>query len=232
VADAARHYPGDQGVTVVPPPAGDCECLIVFRFDSEEHLRAWQESDERRRLIERSSTLADEPPRERQVTGLETWFAVQGGQVRLPPPRRKMWLLTSVAIYPLLTLLTLVLGPVLSELPLAARFAITTPILGALMTWLAGYAAPEPPVRRLAARFTARVVSVQSMIVEQRAVLDRLAHALLQWKTLQPPYSRRAGNGAGCATGLLASARRGRHRIPPPHGGLPAAEMSIEPQEM
>ena len=136
VADAARRYPGHQGVTVVPPPAGDREYLIVFRFDTEDHLRAWEDSDERRRLIERSGALADEPPRERQLTGLETWFAVPGGQVRLPPPPWKMWLLSSVAIYPLITLLTLVLGPVLSELPLAARFAITTPILGAFMTWL------------------------------------------------------------------------------------------------
>lgn len=94
---AATRYPGHQGVTVVPPPAGDREYLIVFRFDTEEHLRAWEESDERRRLIERSSTLADEPPRERQLTGLETWFAVPGGQVRLPPPPWKMWLLSSVA---------------------------------------------------------------------------------------------------------------------------------------
>jgi antibiotic biosynthesis monooxygenase (ABM) superfamily enzyme len=47
-----------------------------------------------------------------------------------------MWLLSSVAIYPLITLLTIVLGPVLVDVPLAARFAITTPLLGALMTWL------------------------------------------------------------------------------------------------
>ena len=136
VADVATRYAGHQGVTVVPPLANDREYLIVFRFDSEEHLQAWEASDERRRLIERSSVLADEPPRERQLTGLETWFAVPGGQVRLPPPPWKMWLLSSVAIYPLITALTLVLGPALGELPLAARFAITTPILGALMTWL------------------------------------------------------------------------------------------------
>jgi antibiotic biosynthesis monooxygenase (ABM) superfamily enzyme len=136
VAAAATRYPGHQGVTVVPPPAGDREYLIVFRFDTAAHLRAWEASDERRRLLERSSPLADGPPRERQLTGLEAWFAVPGGQVRRPPPPWKMWLLSSIAIYPLITALTLALGPVLSGLPLAARFALTTPILGALMTWL------------------------------------------------------------------------------------------------
>jgi antibiotic biosynthesis monooxygenase (ABM) superfamily enzyme len=45
-------------------------------------------------------------------------------------------LLSSVAIYPLITILTVVLGPLLNSLPLSVRFAVTTPILGALMTWL------------------------------------------------------------------------------------------------
>jgi antibiotic biosynthesis monooxygenase (ABM) superfamily enzyme len=123
-------------VTVVRPPAGDLEYVIVFRFDTEDHLRAWEASEQRRRLIKQSSTMAEEPPRERQLSGLETWFAVPGGQVRRPPPPWKMWILSSIAIYPLITLISLVLGPMLSELSQAGRFAITTPILGALMTWL------------------------------------------------------------------------------------------------
>jgi antibiotic biosynthesis monooxygenase (ABM) superfamily enzyme len=138
LADVAKHYSGHQGVTVIPPPAGadDREYVIVFRFDSQAHLRVWQESDERRVMLERSKSMAEEPTLERQLTGLETWFAVPGGQVRQAPAPWKMWLLTSVAIYPLLTLLTIVLGPLLGNVPLPVRFAITTPILGALMTWL------------------------------------------------------------------------------------------------
>jgi antibiotic biosynthesis monooxygenase (ABM) superfamily enzyme len=138
LADVARQYPGHQGVTVIPPPAGadDREYVIVFRFDSQAHLRLWQESDKRRAMLARSESIADTPPVERELTGMETWFAVPGGLVRQPPPAWKMWLLSSVAIYPLITLLSVVLGPLLGNLPLAVRFAITTPILGALMTWL------------------------------------------------------------------------------------------------
>jgi antibiotic biosynthesis monooxygenase (ABM) superfamily enzyme len=33
-------------------------------------------------------------------------------------------------------LLTLVLGPLLADLPVAARLAVTTPLLGALLTWV------------------------------------------------------------------------------------------------
>ena len=138
LADVARQYPGHQGVTVIPPPAGadDREYVIVFRFDSQAHLRVWQESHERRAMLARSESMADTPPVERELTGMETWFAVPGGLVRQLPAAWKMWLLSSVAIYPLITLLSVVLGPLLGNVPLAVRFAVTTPILGALMTWL------------------------------------------------------------------------------------------------
>jgi antibiotic biosynthesis monooxygenase (ABM) superfamily enzyme len=138
LAQVASTYAGHQGVTVIPPLplAPEREYLIVFRFDSRQHLAEWQESNARRAMLERSAEMAEAPPNERELTGLETWFALPDGQVRKPPPAWKMWLLSSVAIYPLITLLTIVLGPVLVDVPLAARFAITTPLLGALMTWL------------------------------------------------------------------------------------------------
>jgi antibiotic biosynthesis monooxygenase (ABM) superfamily enzyme len=134
----ASTYAGQQGVTVIPPlPASpEREYLIVYRFDSPQHLKAWQESSQRRTMLERSAAMAEAPPNERELTGLETWFALPDGQVRKPPTAWKMWLLSCLAIYPLITLLTIVLGPVLVDVPLAARFAITTPLLGALMTWL------------------------------------------------------------------------------------------------
>ena len=137
LAQMAARYPGHQGVTEIAPPesAIDLEYVIVFRFDSQAHLRVWQASDERRAMLARSASMADEPPQERELTGLETWFATPGGQVRRSPLPWKMWLLSSVAIYPLITMLSLALAP-LAAVPLPIRLAITTPVLGALMTWI------------------------------------------------------------------------------------------------
>src|SRR5260370_2100306 len=61
-------------------------------------------------------------------------------------------------------------------------------------------------VRRLVDEAYARA---RSVIVERRAVLDRLAHALLQWKTLQGPDS---------SVRLQASRQlwRTRERLPAP----------------
>ena len=137
VRTAATRFPGHQGVTVVGPsdPARP-EYLIVFRFDTQAHLDAWRRSSVRRALFERSAALAEEPPQERTMGGLETWFALPGGQVVRPPARWKTWALSSAAIYPLITAITLGIGPLLGPLPIPLRFLITVPVLGALMTWL------------------------------------------------------------------------------------------------
>jgi uncharacterized protein len=137
VRKAAMTFPGHQGVTISRPlDSARPDYLIVFRFDSAAHLAAWRESDVRKQLIDRSADLAQEPPEERPLTGLETWFAVPGGQVLRPPARWKVWLLSSAAIYPLITAITVAAAPVLMQLALPLRFLVTIPVMGALMTWL------------------------------------------------------------------------------------------------
>jgi antibiotic biosynthesis monooxygenase (ABM) superfamily enzyme len=85
LADVATKYPGHQGV-IIPPPTGadDREYVIVFRFDSQVRLRAWQASDARRAMLARSRSMADEPPLERELRGPGDVVAVPGGQVRQP----------------------------------------------------------------------------------------------------------------------------------------------------
>ncbi len=137
VRKAAVAFPGHQGVTVSRPldPARP-DYLVVFRFDSARHLAAWRQSAVRKRLIEQSADMAQEPPEERALSGLETWFAVPGGQVVRPPARWKMWIMSSAAIYPLITAITFAAAPVMGRLALPLRFLVTIPVMGALMTWL------------------------------------------------------------------------------------------------
>jgi uncharacterized protein len=134
---AAVAFPGHQGATVIRPtdPARP-DYVIVFRFDTPAHLEAWRRSEVRGRLMDRSAGLAEEPPQERTLSGMETWFTLPGGQILRPPPRWKMWLLSSAAIYPLINLVTLVATPFLGHLALPLRFLVTIPVMGALMTWL------------------------------------------------------------------------------------------------
>lgn len=137
VRAAAVTFAGHQGATVIrPTDHARLDYLIVFRFDTPRHMEAWRRSGVRRQLMDRSAGLAEEPPQERTLSGMETWFTLPGGQVLRPPPRWKMWLLSSAAIYPLINLVTLVATPFLERAALPLRFLITIPVMGALMTWL------------------------------------------------------------------------------------------------
>ena len=56
--------------------------------------------------------------------------------VLLPPPRRKMALVTLVAIYPLVLLSGYALEPALGWMPGPARALVTVALLVVLMTWV------------------------------------------------------------------------------------------------
>jgi uncharacterized protein len=70
------------------------------------------------------------------LTGLETWFTLPGRPGVPPPPRYKMAILTWIAIFPLVTLVAILLGPVLERLSLVPRLAITTAVTVPITTWL------------------------------------------------------------------------------------------------
>ncbi|MGH8907997.1 MAG: antibiotic biosynthesis monooxygenase [Egibacteraceae bacterium] len=148
---AASSCPGHQGVTIIRPPASSHEYVIVYRFDSAGHLQDWQKSPVRQSLIAESEHLAEAPPQEQNLSGLDTWFTMPGGQVVRPPARWKMWLLSLCAIYPVITLLVVLTGPLLAAFPLPVRFAVLSIVLTALMTWIV-----MPALSRLFARWLYR----------------------------------------------------------------------------
>ena len=86
-------------------------------------------------------------------------------------------------------------------------------------------------VRRLVDQAYARA---RSVIVERRAVLDRLAHALLKWETLQGPELERVFAGEPSTPSDVRSASRPRSArqasFPAAARPLPAAAMSIKPR--
>ncbi|MFI6868559.1 hypothetical protein [Nocardia sp. NPDC050406] len=51
------------------------------------------------------------------------------------PPKWKFWLLTLLGLYPMLTVLITVTGPLLEDLPTPLRLAVILPIAVAAMVW-------------------------------------------------------------------------------------------------
>jgi antibiotic biosynthesis monooxygenase (ABM) superfamily enzyme len=138
IVTAAQHYPGFLGSGILRPKearggdAGDWH--VVYRFADSESLRRWEESPERAEWLSRADDLVEETGRNR-VSGLETWFAMPG-RTAPAPPRWKMFLVTLVAIIPLVLLMNLLVLPHIGAWPLVARTFVFSGTLTGLMTWV------------------------------------------------------------------------------------------------
>ncbi|QUR65833.1 antibiotic biosynthesis monooxygenase [Mycobacterium spongiae] len=67
---ATSKSPGFIGTETIPPvPGVHDDWVIIFRFDSKEHLTLWMESEQRRELIERGEQLLAAPADEHTMVG-------------------------------------------------------------------------------------------------------------------------------------------------------------------
>jgi len=140
--EAARQHPGHRAAEVLRTTPGDVATyFIVYRFDDDATLRAWEASSERRRLVARIDDLTVGGDR-RELTGLEAWFDLPNAPA---PPRHRMALLTWVGIWPLVSLAQWLATPLLASQPFLVRTGITSAALVLAMTYLV-----MPPLARFA----------------------------------------------------------------------------------
>jgi antibiotic biosynthesis monooxygenase (ABM) superfamily enzyme len=147
VARAAASFPGHLGINVLRPKPPSREWVLVFRYDTVEHLRAWDESRERAEWVARAADIAEKTEVQR-LSGLEAWFVLPGGGAMVPPPRWKMALVTWCVAFPTIQILTYAVVPLLAPLPRIVGGAI----LGAGMVLSMTYVL-MPLATRVFARF-------------------------------------------------------------------------------
>jgi uncharacterized protein len=134
---AAEAFAGHLGVTVFrPSDRKNPEYRIVFKFDRLSHLRQWEYSPIRRRLLERAKRLTVDSGQFTILTGLETWFTLPAQGAIVPPPRYKMLLVSLIAIIPLSNLLNLLLQNPLQSLPPLFRSLILTTVMLSITTYV------------------------------------------------------------------------------------------------
>jgi antibiotic biosynthesis monooxygenase (ABM) superfamily enzyme len=136
ISAAARQFPGYLGVEVFRPSEPGGEYRIVYRFDTAAHLGGWLDSEEHSTWLRVAEPHAAGPMRSQYLTGLESWFTLPEQPGARPPPPYKMAILTWLTIFPLITLVVVVLGPLLRGVGPIPRLAITTLITVPLMTWI------------------------------------------------------------------------------------------------
>jgi antibiotic biosynthesis monooxygenase (ABM) superfamily enzyme len=136
IIDASRKFPGYEETEVIKPKSDeDHSYRVLFRFDTQEHLDNWVNSNERLELVEKIDKLLTHPTRLQALTGLETWFTLPGHKTITPPPRYKMAIVSWIAITPLLMAFNYLFGEHFTKLPFVLRFALSTPWIVLIMTY-------------------------------------------------------------------------------------------------
>lgn len=136
ITKAAHKFKGHSGVSVIRPrDHAHPEYVLIVRFDHYNHLKKWMESDIRREWIERLQPLIEKPEAVQTLTGLETWFT-SDEPLKSPPPRYKMALVTWLGVFVTLAVLSRLLAPILSSLPILLNQLITTGLVVLVLTYL------------------------------------------------------------------------------------------------
>jgi len=131
---AASRFAGFLGAGLLRPGHVGQDWHVVYRFDSADHLAAWERSPVREKLLSEAAHLMDTTG-VRRVTGLETWFALPGRSAPAPP-RWKMFVVTVLAIYALQLLVNACLDRFTASWPWPLRLGMFAGIVTASMTWI------------------------------------------------------------------------------------------------
>lgn len=137
MTERAVAFPGYLGASLYrPASAEDPEYRIIFKFVDESSLAIWQASQERNELLEQIEALLASPSQVETTSGIVTWFTLPGHNPVKPPPKYKMTVVSWLALYPTVTLIFLVFGPLLEEIPLLLRTLLITAVVMVCMTYL------------------------------------------------------------------------------------------------
>jgi antibiotic biosynthesis monooxygenase (ABM) superfamily enzyme len=120
--------------------SGSEDWHMLYRFDSREHLDAWERSPERIRWLRSAADLV-EHRRTEYRTGIEGWFDEPASSaVHEPgpatPPRWKQASVIWVAFFPTSLALTYLLSPFSAGWPVVLRVLVTTVLATPWMTYV------------------------------------------------------------------------------------------------
>jgi hypothetical protein len=141
ITDAAGLHPGYQA-TEVYPPGGDHDdaWVVIIHFDDEPTLAAWLAAPERTAWLARLPHAARDFRIRTMPAGFGSWVAGQAGDGEdgAAPgrvPHWKSFLLVLVALYPVVMLLTLFVGPRTAGLGLPLAMLLSNILSVAILEW-------------------------------------------------------------------------------------------------
>jgi hypothetical protein len=131
----AVKFPGHMGVNVIRPTAASRDYVTIFRFDTYQHQRDWEESAARANWLERLDGIVEGQGSVERGTGLEFWFSLPELPVAHPSPH-KMALVLFVVVSTLVFFLNLILSPLVESWPYFFKVLLVVFLQVVLMTYL------------------------------------------------------------------------------------------------
>ena len=144
----ANHFPGFLGSGWVRPSTGSHDWHMLYRFDSRDSLRIWEESTERTRWLAAGTNLVQDTRIEHR-TGIEGWFddpeeravddmLLDAEPAAAPPapPRWKQMCIIWLAFFPTSLALTYASAGFTRDWLPVFRVLLTTLVATPLMTYL------------------------------------------------------------------------------------------------
>src|SRR3954452_3207588 len=124
VLRVAASFPGNLGASLLHPGPDSSEYHLVYRFEDDESLAAWERSSERRAALAHVENMVDDE-RYNRVAGLESFFT----RSATPGPRWRMTVLTIVAVFAITSPLQLFVMPHLASWPLEIRLILSATVV-------------------------------------------------------------------------------------------------------
>ena len=147
VLGLASRFPGNLGTSLLRPGPGSSEYHLVYRFEDEESLMAWERSSERRAALARVEDLVGDA-RYARADGLESFFT----RPARPGPRWRLTVLTISVVFTITSLFHLLVVPHLQGWPVAVRLLLSAVVvvlvlghvvMPLLTRWLARWLRPS-----------------------------------------------------------------------------------------
>ncbi|QTE01476.1 Antibiotic biosynthesis monooxygenase [Streptomyces cyanogenus] len=172
VLRAQQKHPGFMGSELFTPVEGiQDRWVVVFRFDTREHLDQWLQSDVRGKLLDEGREYFADYDVRKIASAFSGWFRFGEGEEAGVPPRWKQAMSVLLALYPTVMVLNLTVGRVLTQLGVAGYLGlfISNVLSVSILTWvlmpvvnraLAFWLAPDRPRSRRTDVRGAAVVTV------------------------------------------------------------------------
>ncbi|MDQ3836528.1 MAG: antibiotic biosynthesis monooxygenase [Thermoproteota archaeon] len=134
--EESKSMKGYLGATIQKPAAGSSEYTSIFRFNSVENLRKFEESDLRAKYLREVVDYVEADAIWKKFTGLEFWFSPPKGTVIPQPSRFRMALVMIAVVFGLVVSIGQLVVMVASEVPQYIRLFVTIFIEIFLMTYV------------------------------------------------------------------------------------------------